>query len=393
MIPDLLPILAQSVSESSSSFQESLIRILAVLCVLTVLWLGVMYLLYKRTVERRRREHDGLEPLPNLVNSLSQWFQRVTNPNAPPPRPVRSAVPDVAMPDLDLLTGDFVEPDYAAADPVEGSPAPARADLEAAFELPPAVLEPEPAPEYEIEPLAETFALEPLPRENSIPVDQMESEDDMPAPPDSIELLRVWRDLSDGSLIIEIGGQRFTSAAELQGANLDRRFVNVVRDLTNLLKGAPQQPAAASKLDAPKPAPVAPAAPRRAAPSVPAAPSAASDIPDKPTPKLPDLNGEMPSMSPSTMFRQMGRVAMGYKPPPSEETPNLSIPDQIEAVLQRRLMDMPEYADRSIHVRPSPFGGVRIEVDGEFFDGVGDVPDDEVRAMIQDVVREWEEGQ
>ncbi|RPJ02156.1 MAG: hypothetical protein EHM39_02305, partial [Chloroflexi bacterium] len=306
MIPDFLPILAQSATEGSSSFQESLIRILTVLCVLTVLWLGVMYMLYKRTVERRRREREGLEPLPNLFDSLSQWFQRVTNPNAPPPRPVRSAVPDVAMPDLDLLTGDFSEPDLSAVEHADARPAPARADLEAAFELPPVMSEPEPAPEYDVEPLAETLALEPAAREVTIPADVMESEDDMPAPPDSIELLRVWRDLSDGSLIIEIGGQRFTSVAELQGANLDRRFVNVVRDLTNLLKGA-QPPSATAQ-----PASAAPAAPRRAAPSAPAAPAAKPDVPAK---RPADLSDELPSMSPGTMFRQMGRVAMGYKPP------------------------------------------------------------------------------
>jgi hypothetical protein len=68
----------------------------------------------------------------------------------------------------------------------------------------------------------------------------------------------------------------------------------------------------------------------------------------------------------------------------------LSIPDQIEALLQKRLVDHPEFAEREIHVRPSPHGGVRIEVDGEFFDGVGEVADDQVRALIQDVVREWE---
>ena len=93
------------------------------------------------------------------------------------------------------------------------------------------------------------------------------------------------------------------------------------------------------------------------------------------------------------MFKQMGRVAMGYKPEPVEQAPLLSIPDQIEQVLQKHLADLPQYADRSIHVRPSPFGGVRIEVDGQFYEGVGDVADVQVRALIQDAVREWEKHQ
>jgi hypothetical protein len=355
MLPELISLLhmlAQSSPGDSSNFQAQLFRLTAFICVLFVLWLGVLYLLYRRTIERRRRESEGAEPLPNLFVSLSQWFKGMTNPPAAPQR----AAPLAAMPDLDMLTGDLPQPDLG--------------DMLDDFALPP-----QPAPESADDDglLAETFALDPDHGEESIPVqlDDMEDSDEMPAPPDSIELLRVWRDLSDGSLIIEIGGRRFTSVNELQGADLDRRFLNVVRDLTSMLRAAQQSPA-----------------PRPAATSTPAAPD---------TPAVPDTSAPpddaLPSMAPGTLLRQMGRVAMGHKPEPIEETPLLSIPDQIEQILQRRLAALPEYADRSIHVRPSPFGGVRIEVDAQFFEGVDEVTDEEVRGLIQDAVREWEKSQ
>jgi hypothetical protein len=330
--------------------------------------------LYQRTTERRRREREGLPPLPGLWESLQQWMSGSSRADT---SAETSAAP---LPDLDMLTADLPQPDLGAMMGDSESPAPV--DLADEFELPP-----QPAPVYDEEPPAAAVALDVAYDEESIPVqpDEMEVTDDMPAPPDSIELLRVWRDLSDGSLIIEIGGQRFTSVSELQGTNLDRRFMNVVRDLTAMLRTAAEPPPKA----APKPAP-----PLKAAATAPPA-EEETDEPDQPAKKLapPPVNGELPSMAPGTMFKQMGRVAMGYKPEPLDEAPALSIPDQIEQVLQKHLADLPEYADRSIHVRPSPFGGVRIEVDGQFYEGVGDVADEKVRALIQSAVQEWEQHQ
>jgi hypothetical protein len=374
MLSDLIIFLAQSSSSGSSDFRGELARLIAVLCVLTALWLGVMFLLYRRTSERRRRQQEGLPPLPGLWASLQQWLSGTNSPTLAP-----SAGP---MPDLDMLT-DLPQPDLAAM--MGGFESPAPVDLADEFELPP-----QPTPVVDEELFAATIALDAASDEESIPVQpgDMEEVDDMPAPADSIELLRVWRDLSDGSLIIEIGGQRFTSVSELQGANLDRRFVNVVRDLTAMLRTAAEQPSAP-----PKTSPKAAAAAPQPAPT--ARPPEVAGKPESPAkkPAPPPADGELPSMAPGTMFKQMGRVAMGHKPEPLEEAPVLSIPDQIEQVLQKHLADLPEYADRSIHVRPSPFGGVRIEVDGQFYEGVGDVPEDQVRALIQDAVREWEKHQ
>jgi hypothetical protein len=383
MLFDFVIFLAQSSSDGSSNFQGELARLIAVLCVLTALWLSVMYMLYRRTIERRRREREGLPPLPGAWVSLQQWLSGTHRPADPPES--SSAL----MPDLDMLTADLPRPDLAAMMGDFESPAPV--DLASEFELPP-------TPVYDDQPVdddeqrAATFALDHPQDEESIPVQPGDMEDTMPAPPDSIELLRVWRDLSDGSLIIEIGGQRFTSVSELQGANLDRRFMNVVRDLTAMLRAAPEQPPAPPKAQ-PKSAAVPPARPAQTPKSTAEAPPAEAK-PDQPAKKpAPPANGELPSMAPGTMFKQMGRVAMGHKPEPVEEKPVLSIPDQIEQVLQKHLADLPEYTGRSIHVRPSPFGGVRIEVDGQFFEGVGDVTDDTVRALIQNAVREWEQGQ
>jgi hypothetical protein len=326
----LLPILAQYGPRTSSNAEEVFLRILVVFCGLFILWLGTLYLLYRRIVERRRRQREGLEPLPDIHVVLYRWLKRVAGAETVPQSGTMSAAP---MPDLGMLTGSLPQPS--------------------------------PEPAYDNGWLSESFNLDAAqPEEEINPVEMGESTGeeavDLPSPPDSVELLRVWRDLSDGSLILEIGGQQFKSISEMKAAHLDRRLMNVVHDLTAMLRTAPQQPKAP-----PTPTPTPPSS----------------------TPK----DETFPSMAPGEMFRQMGRVAMGHKSEPAEKAPTVSIPDQIEELLQNRLVNLPDYAGRSIHVQPSPLGGVRIEVDGQFFDGVGEVPDDEVRALIQDAVREWEE--
>ena len=67
--------------------------------------------------------------------------------------------------------------------------------------------------------------------------------------------------------------------------------------------------------------------------------------------------------------------------------------EQIEELLQFRLAATPELAQRSIHLRPAHDGGVRIEIDGSFFEGVGEVPDNQIREFIQSTIREWEARQ
>jgi hypothetical protein len=71
----------------------------------------------------------------------------------------------------------------------------------------------------------------------------------------------------------------------------------------------------------------------------------------------------------------------------------VSIPDQIEAYLQYRLALTPPFLGRSIHVREAPGGGVRIEVDGRFYEAVSDIEDTNVRDFVRTAIQEWEDKQ
>ncbi|MBO9308514.1 MAG: hypothetical protein J7551_01890, partial [Chloroflexi bacterium] len=70
--------------------------------------------------------------------------------------------------------------------------------------------------------------------------------------------------------------------------------------------------------------------------------------------------------------------------------PEVSIAEQIEEFLQARLLASPQFSTRSIHVRPTPDHGVRIEVDGRFYDTVAEVIDPDVREFLMTIMREWE---
>ena len=430
--------LAQS---SDTNADQVFTRIVIAFCALAIVWLALMGATAYRGIENRRRKAQGIEPLPPIWTWTYHMILRVVNSDALPEsakqrpktkmddsQPVRVSTwdPDMPAPDLDMLMGEFGTPepvDHSAAQNVDQDddlsldfdivPEPAHTvPVEAATSSPTSDLtegeladefsldgdEPESAP---VENAAEPDSA-PESEKESAPESEEESESKpepeleepaMSAPPDTVEVLRVWRDISDGTLILEVNGRRFSSMPDLRSAELERRFMNVVKELVALIKAgqgaAPKaqpssQPQPQSSPRQPKPRPVA------ASTSV-EADEAAAQTPRKLSTE------EMPSMAPSDMFRQMGQLALGRKQESPEEEPvvveSLSIPEQIDALLQQRLQTLPEFVGREIEVQPSLGGLVIIKVDGKFYEGVGEVADDDVRALLQDVVREWEESQ
>jgi len=161
------------------------------------------------------------------------------------------------------------------------------------------------------------------------------------------ELLRIWRDRATGALSVALDGRRVSAADALGDADLRERLSAIVSDLSDLL-GLPD----AMSLAAPNPAP-----------------------------------SERPAR------RQIRRAALGQTRVEPEETGPRSIADQIEDLLQSRLEREPVFQGRAIHVRPSAQGGVSIVVDGRRYDGIAEIDDPEVRALLEDVVRGWETTQ
>ncbi|MGB9898145.1 hypothetical protein, partial [Thermanaerothrix sp.] len=63
--------------------------------------------------------------------------------------------------------------------------------------------------------------------------------------------------------------------------------------------------------------------------------------------------------------------------------------EQIDAILQELLATSP-YADRRVRLVEEPQHGVVVWVGLERYGSIDDVPDEGIRALIQEAVRRWE---
>jgi hypothetical protein len=77
------------------------------------------------------------------------------------------------------------------------------------------------------------------------------------------------------------------------------------------------------------------------------------------------------------------------KPAPIAVPEFKSIAKQINDILQARLAGT-QFEARGITVNDAPDRGVMVTLDGEKYQGVKDVPDEEVRNLIRSAVVEWE---
>lgn len=161
----------------------------------------------------------------------------------------------------------------------------------------------------------------------------------------TIEVLRLLRNKDDGSLVVEIEGKRYKSLGEINDRQTGRRFLVNVRDLASLAR------------------------------------LGRVEIPDIPLEEL------IPTVP------QVGDTEVVIAAEEEDLVPweQLSIAQQIDRVLQAKIRQTPTYANRTIRIYQSPDGGILIDVDGQTFNGVGEVDEPEVQAFIQEAIHAWEE--
>jgi hypothetical protein len=219
-------------------------------------------------------------------------------------------------------------------------------------------------------------------------------------PTEVVEVLTVMRDVVDGRLLVQIGEKTLVNAA--QDAAFYDRLQKILRELggprmvvsTGTFPTAPSSP----------PAPVAPAAPQSPPPPVPA-PDPAEDeplplpdslLPPTPPPRpapystRPPVNapGVLPSFKLDDMPLEKPQRGKKYQPKP---VPELNLAGAIESFIQFKIANLGLFPARSIHIHPAPDGGVAIEVDGQFYDAVGDIDEVAVREFLAASIQEWQD--
>ncbi|MBX3081271.1 MAG: hypothetical protein KF716_06520 [Anaerolineae bacterium] len=315
--------------------------------ILGVAYIAVMVYIFRRAAERRRKKRDAqqqqLMAQMGMPMGMTPQAAMAGNQFVPMARPAITPLPSVPEPDLaDLLSDALLnEADHMGA----------------VLSATPALVNPPPA----------AMPVNPPPMEAEMPItplSSLSSSDDVPA--DAIEVMRIWRDVNDGGLIIQMGNQRYRSADEIQSPDLLRRFTAVVRELSAMIGGvvAPQGSIR----------PLPPASP------MPPMPRPASNF---------SFSGSESPKSGGVLNRLMGRPAA---PPPASDQP-AGIAASVEEYLQSRLLGSPEFAQRSIHIRPSLDHGIKIEVDNRYFDSIAEVDDPAVRDYLLTMMREWESRQ
>jgi len=69
----------------------------------------------------------------------------------------------------------------------------------------------------------------------------------------------------------------------------------------------------------------------------------------------------------------------------------LTFVSEIDDMVQQRLEERPDLARHRIRLTTGEVG-LSIQVDQQTFDTIDDVPDPQIKALIQDAIREWEDS-
>lgn len=165
---------------------------------------------------------------------------------------------------------------------------------------------------------------------------------------EAAEMIIISRDRVSDNLVVQIGEYAYDGTEDGVHPDFRRRFVKLMREVSDIA------PALSKVSDTP----------------VQSRPQAEA-VPLQPSRSTPGVSATNPVAEPA-------------------EQPALDLAGQIEAFLQRKLAAQPGLAARGIHVHSSADGGVRIEVDGQYFESVDDVEDPAVQAFLQQTIAEWQ---
>jgi hypothetical protein len=195
--------------------------------------------------------------------------------------------------------------------------------------------------------------------------------------PAANDLLRVIR-TSDDQLAVVIDGTTYRNMRDVSTDTARRdQFMGTLRSLAQFAQEAENVPAPETVITA-----------------TPAQPA----ITPTPAPAYTPIRQSMPTATaPAAKKSMFGIKALGGngkngQAPETVEAPARSMAEEIEELLQARLMRMPEMIDRVIHIYSTPAGGVQIQIDDLMYESVGDVTDGSARTVIEGAIRDWEKA-
>jgi hypothetical protein len=222
------------------------------------------------------------------------------------------------------------------------------------------------------------------------------------------ELLRLLRDPQSGDLIVEVAGRHYSKLTDVDDKEVGQYILELVAHLLVFTNGviatevgvkSVYLPKRLSKVPIPltKPTPVSqlpdPATHESTSPSEPEPTSSEPELVPKPPPEaeaafLASLQARPPQPEP-----QQGGGGMYGRPKPTSEAgamPGFNLADEINKIVQTRLMISPLSSTNDVEIVSDPSGGIQIIVDGVGYSSPDDIPDPEVKKLIKESIKQWE---
>jgi len=191
-----------------------------------------------------------------------------------------------------------------------------------------------------------------------------------PSDPGAELIMRVWQDF-EGRLVVESEGQRYRSLFEIHDGEVGRRVLETINRLGEFAQGQESR---------------VPTAPRPAA----GAPVSSQAVVDAQADLL--VEKLRTEEEPPPWKSRITADPLPFRPqvPGKQLHITLNLAREVDELLQIRLKADPEYAQRYIHVVSAQDGTLRFDVDGGHYGSLQEVPDLQVRSVIQAAIADWE---
>ena len=192
-----------------------------------------------------------------------------------------------------------------------------------------------------------------------------DSQEILPAPePGHTLLIQVWQD-QEGCLVVEMDGQRYRRVVEIRDRGTGTRLLECINRLVAFSKGKDTRKLSEQS------------------------PPTESRIEEREQAFFDQLQREM---GPQTRLSRLTADPVPFRGRSAVDRPgiNLDLADEIETLLQIRVAASPEFSQRAVHVRSSPDGGLRFDVDGIRYVALDDITDVQAQALIRAAIADWE---
>jgi hypothetical protein len=199
---------------------------------------------------------------------------------------------------------------------------------------------------------------------------------------DAIEIFRVLRVGSLGELAVEVDGRRYRRITQIRDGTIGRRVLLAIQELDDFVGPHGQKPLPEM---------------HRLSPTS-AAPLESTPMSD------PDLAflGTLDEPTPDEASTEQRVDLVGYwrkglgsalrRGSVEEPASPKSFIDEIEELLQIRLVSQPDLLGRGIHFRSTAAGELRIEVDGRLYDRIDAIPEPAIVVLLKETIQAWEKS-